>query len=140
MPGMDELLEPEPIPELGMATGGWLGAPPAPNGEAGGPGGGTPSFDDIGLVGNGEPGLSPSSIFDDTGLAKADPVAGNDPLSQPPIDIFGVSTSEAHNGANGFSHGDDDIPTEVAEDVVEEVSGGESGEPPEASLENESED
>ena len=129
VPGMEQLLEPEPIPELAMA-GGWLGIPGTPeDGEFAVPGA-IPQSQNLGALANAEEdnfdffdeldadeeSLTDGSALDD----------GSDGTAVTLGEEAEVSTNQL-NQDNGSSNGDH---VEGIEDTAE-VSGGPAGDEPE---------
>ena len=119
--GMDQLLEPEPIPELGITSSGWLGIPGVPDGGDITFGAATPSSSE------------PSSLVPDTensfdffdGDGNLASQAGEDngtPVAEPTgVDNAAVVGVEAEVGTNGLnqnnSEADGDPREETAADV-----------------------
>ena len=125
VPGMDKLLEPEPIPELNIAAGGWLGIPAAP--------------DDAEFAGQhveallpnrgifGGPEASAFNIFD----SKDDEFEDEEDTAaslEATVGTLDVPAAEAQVSPNGLNQDDSDSNGDVGEEVGGSVAFG--GDPP----------
>ena len=109
MPGMDKLLEPEPRPELELATGDWLTVPVTPEGENAEAG---PGDNPLGIFGEQAPKDNGDfNIFDSEEDIDNDNFEEDD--AQEKVEGTGtIATApagETQISTNGVAHNDDDV-------------------------------
>ena len=120
LPGMDKLLEPEPVPELVMASpGGWLGGSFGPEGGVASTEGGPPNLHQDPI----EPDATQTfNIFaSDDELDVPDPEGPNDTSGEPVGEASSAPIGEAQAGTNGSVM---DISTEVSAEISDGDLGG----------------
>jgi hypothetical protein len=103
-PGMDKLLEPEPAPEIAIASGGWLGLPGAPEGEAFAFGGPMPPSGDQALLGDNA--AEDFDLSDQEDGASAEESDGDGaPSVEASIETAATQGGQSEASTNGLEHG-----------------------------------